>query len=707
MGPWDLLSIIASWLFRSLGQPCSTLCALPGLGLTPRPHQQGAQPGYLDTTISAMSGRAVRKALRQRELAALSQKSKPDSAVSDEESEEEVPPQQKQSLFALLGGEDEDGDAEKSDEDEEKEEALKDPVAQKQEPTSTSSKKKKKKKKGKGKTAPSAQQEGEDEIDAALRVLNLQQRSTSAPEGRAEETKQLSEILCIDPRNLDATNEMRRLFGRAAIGGTDDPRGAGGRRRPAAAGRGLTGRKNAFVQAKEEWPVSGSGGLGMETVATSTESVTEFRFVHSTGYQDVQRQFMMCVASMGTPSPKSVITGLILTTIPDPNRLIQLMQHNPYHVSTLLQASEIFAQQRDHTISGDLLERALFTFGRSLHSSFQSKMEEGRARLSFLRPENREFWLCCWRYLRNLQMRGTWRTAEEFTRLLLAMDPEGDPYQMRLCIDFMALKARQPEHLLALVEHPALREQYSRLPNIAYSTALAYKQLGQDAAAREHLAKAMTKFPWVVSRLYAELNVDVDVPPALWGVLPPEGDMLQPILSDLYASRTKDLWKEPEATRMLIDVANTIYNLPKTLLLKPPSEKESANQEIIEGVSLDVARHVLVTDIPTVIALLPRAFTRRESPGYDPLPPVGDVRSYSIDIPDTAPGAIAGEGESGVRASLLREFLMSLFPHMDRVGGAEPTEEDVRRLLRERGIDVEPGDLGFGVEEDGGGAEGR
>ncbi|KAH0602387.1 uncharacterized protein H6S33_008726 [Morchella sextelata] len=617
-----------------------------------------------------MSGRALRKALRQRELAALSQKPE-DTTQDEEEQDDDAPPPQKPSLFALLDGEDEPED-EPEDEDEEEEVAVEKPIIPKQEGASASSKKKKKKKKGKSKSAPLVQEAGEDEIDAALRILNLQRKNSGeTPDVRVEESKRLSEILRVDPRNFDAANEMRRLFGRVALDGAEE-HGAGGRKRAAVPARGLTGRKNTFVQAKEEWPVASSGGLGMETVSTDGDNVTEFRFVHSRAYQDVQKQFMMCVASM------------------DPNRLIQLMQHNPYHVSTLLQASEIFAQQRDHTISGDLLERALFTFGRSLHSTFQSKISEGNARLSFLYPENREFWLCSWRYLRNLQMRGTWRTAEEFARLLLALDPEGDPYQMRLCIDFISLKARQPEHLLALVEHPMFRELYTNLPNMAYSTALAYKQLNQDTAAREYLAKAMTKFPWVVTRLYAELNIETDIPPALWGALPPEGDKLQPLLAELYVSRSQDLWKESGAKRLLTDVASTIYNLPKKSLLKPQKTEE---QEIIEGVSLDIARHVLIADIPGVTALLPRGFTSHGSRGYDLLPPPGDIRSYSVDIPDTAPGAIEGHSAVGA-AGLFRELLRSLFPHLDHAAGQQPSDQEVLAALRERGIDIEQEGLG-------------
>lgn len=227
-------------------------------------------------------------------------------------------------------------------------------------------------------------------------------------------------------------------------------------------------------------------------------------------------------------------------------------------------------------MAGDLLERALFSLGRSLHSSFQQKLAEGKARLSFRRPENRELFLCGWRYIKNLSQRGTWRTAEEFARLLLAMDPQGDPYEMDLLVDFLALKARQPERLLALTEHPAMRRKYSDLPNIAFSSALAQLQLGNESTAVEYLSKAITKFPWIPNMLYQEINVDANLPPALWGLQPPEDNPRQKILAKLYVERTKDIWKQPQFSTFLVETASNIYKLPrKPLLGESPSVEVS------------------------------------------------------------------------------------------------------------------------------------
>lgn len=264
-----------------------------------------------------MSGRAVRKALRQREAElALEPPPAGETSDHDESDSDSAPAAAKPSLFALLGGADDVSEPEDEDEEPEEEEgqgksAVSAAPAAKRKP------KKKKKGKGKGKGKAVARDGGvedEDEIDKALRQLNMDKPETAR---NAEVTKvehELSTVLKIDSRDLDAANEMRKLFGKAAQAMGDEEGGGrrdarmGGRGRMmipgAVGGRGLTSvRRNTFIQSKDQWPTAPSGGLGMEVVLDSSfdsqEGTTEFRFVHSKGYQDVQRQFMICVASMG------------------------------------------------------------------------------------------------------------------------------------------------------------------------------------------------------------------------------------------------------------------------------------------------------------------------------------------------------------------------------------------------------------------------
>lgn len=256
-----------------------------------------------------MSSRALR---RLEQLKATPPNTIPEDAS---ESEDEPAPAPKPSLFALLdipderGASGEEAEAEAEEEGEEgepertPEPAPSRPAAKKARP--------KKKKKGKGKAKPKvddAQGGGEDEIDCALRQLNLTAPNPASTEGLGEDKKRLASILKIDSRNLDAENEMKKLFGRNALrpgGGGGGGAGEGeapGRRRGAAGGRALNrGRRNTFMQPKDEWPNAGRGGLGMEIERSDPATGTTYRFVHSPAYQGVQREFLICVASMGSP----------------------------------------------------------------------------------------------------------------------------------------------------------------------------------------------------------------------------------------------------------------------------------------------------------------------------------------------------------------------------------------------------------------------
>jgi len=464
-----------------------------------------------------------------------------------------------------------------------------------------------------------------DEIDQALKALAM---SAPKPQPKAAEgldkedgfnESTLFKYIATDTQYLHAANEMRRLFGRAALeaDNEEEEAGRGGGRRRARGqqraglagavagrnqpgGRGLAGlglRRNIFIQGKEEWPRATGSGLGMEIVQNSDREfgggAVEYRFVHTRPYQDVQRQFETCVQSM------------------DPERMIQLLQNNPYHISTLLQVSEIAKQERDHATSGDLLERALFSFGRSVHSTFASNLAQGKARFDFSRPENREFWLAASRYINNLGMRSTWRTVFEWARLLFALDPFEDPYQMYLVMDQYAIRAKRQQEYLDLRYSAYLNRQ---APNIWMSTGLALYQLGKSVEARKALQESIETWPWVAARLFTELNLDQ--PPSIWGKLPRTDT--EKLFCELYALRAKDIWNTPEVTGFLVEVAYAAK----------PTESTIA-EENHTPISYDTARHVYLTDQPALIALLPRALTNQIDSSSDPLPPTDNIESYS------------------------------------------------------------------------------
>ncbi|KAF7510706.1 hypothetical protein GJ744_006072 [Endocarpon pusillum] len=138
----------------------------------------------------------------------------------------------------------------------------------------------------------------------------------------------------------------------------------------------LAKRRNVFMQGQENWPLATRGGLGMEVERESggdddgpSNSTSgfgkQYKIVHNSAYENTQRQFRQAVESMSAEA------------------MIHLLVYNPYHIATLLQVAEIAKHQGDHSATGDQLERALFNFGRSAHSTVGVSVLEGQAKVKF------------------------------------------------------------------------------------------------------------------------------------------------------------------------------------------------------------------------------------------------------------------------------------------------------------------------------------
>ncbi|TVY85087.1 Ribosome quality control complex subunit [Lachnellula suecica] len=593
-----------------------------------------------------MSSRQLRKLQQQREL---EQAQAELQAEEEEESEDEpvAPTKSKPSLFANLAALEDAGD----DQDEDMEEAaeVSDPEPA---PVSASKRPKrpKKKKKGKGKAkaaeldTPQKPEDGADEIDEALRELNLKQ-PTRATDSTAlpvdPEYEKVCTLLGVNTQHLKVANEMRSLFGKAATEVHDDPGGPvgrGARRRQRGQnqqvdletalkghhlpGKGLpelTLRRNNFIQGKDDWPKAPTGGLTMEVIddpGDGSDGTVDFAYAHNKQYQILQQTFHGFV-EMG-----------------DPQNLIGLLIRNPYHISLLLQVSKVAKDQGDHALSSDLIERALFTFGRASLTQFNSKLTRGKARLEFMRPENRELWLAGYHYIKSLVMKGTYRTALEWAKLLLSLDPESDPYCMRLMIHHLAIRAQEFGWLLELFEsqmvplwgamdgdgnpysHPAILHV---MPSLAFAAL----QLRDGAKCRKILTESMQNVPWLFGRLFKELNLDL--PPSIWGI-EPRNDA-ETLFTEMYVLQTKDLWNAPEGTSLLMEVAHTI---PKVDISAIP---RTDNAEM----TLDVVRFIYLDNTPALMALAPSHLLHKSNNSdSDPIPP--DVSIYSYEAQRDALG---------------------------------------------------------------------
>lgn len=175
-----------------------------------------------------------------------------------------------------------------------------------------------------------------DEIDIALKSLSTKSRDGShvyTMHRQKEGYPELCRLLGVDSKQLNALNEMKRLFGNTVLEG--DSEGAGShspsrrrgrgqqhldlsealsaRNNPVSHGQGITGlalRKNVFMAGKTDWPKAPSGGLGMEVEGRMNDGTIKYSFIHNSLYQNVQQQFQAAVMSM------------------EPERLIQMLQFN-------------------------------------------------------------------------------------------------------------------------------------------------------------------------------------------------------------------------------------------------------------------------------------------------------------------------------------------------------------------------------------------
>lgn len=277
-----------------------------------------------------------------------------------------------------------------------------------------------------------------------------------------------------------------------------------------------------------------------------------------------------------------------------------------YHVSTLLQVSFVAKQDQNMALSSELCERALFTFGRVTTSAFRQNVEQGRARLDFRRPENRQFWLAGYHYLRSLLRKGTYRTALEWAKLLYGIDPK-DPYGMRHYLHFLAIRAYESEWLLKFLDYLEKHSDNRDTAYIEQSRVLAKLQLGDTDGAQEALKAGIQRVPWLYCALFQELNLDT--PPSIWGINA-HSDARQ-FWVKLYIYLSKDLWNNTQATALLQEVAKSMDKVDTTSL---PADDAPPD--------IGATRLAYLEGQTGLLSVAPRDLLDRQ-PNYefDPLPP--------------------------------------------------------------------------------------
>ncbi|XP_057389778.1 transcription factor 25 isoform X4 [Balaenoptera acutorostrata] len=489
--------------------------------------------------------------------------------------------------------------------------------------TSGKLRKKKRKQKNKKNTAGESSENGLEDID---RILERIEDASGCSHPGPPPLSAKKHVLYVEHRHLNPDTELKRYFGARAVLGEQRPRQ---RQRVYPKCTWLTTPKSA-------WPRYTKPGLSMRLLE-SRKGRSTFAFEHSEEYQQTQHKFLAAVESL------------------EPNNIVVLLQTSPYHVDSLLQLSDACRFQEDQEMARDLVERALYSMECAFHPLFS--LTSGTCRLDYRRPENRSFYLALYKQMSFLEKRGCPRTALEYCKLILSLEPDEDPLCMLLLLDHLALRARSYEYLIRLFQEWEAHRNLSQLPNFAFSVPLAYFLLSQQAdlpdqelsSAREKasllIQQALFMFPGVLMPLleYCSVRPDAAVAAhrffgpdaeirhrrargagARGGLTGPTAHSQPPALSQLvslYLGRSHFLWKEPATMSWLEE---NVHEVLQAVDAGDPAVEacESRRKVLYQRAPRNIHRHVVLSEIKEAVAALPPAQPCQPRKHHRPLLPL-------------------------------------------------------------------------------------
>lgn len=530
-----------------------------------------------------------------------------------------------------------------------------------------------------------AKKDGNDEFDKALEELSIKYRDTHAASSATAHGKEssprplqdeCSRLLSVSLSHLNPDAEMRKFFGAKVISASKNEPGSSSRTRR----QPTTQRSNLTRPRSNWWPAKLREGLTLrpltadEVVAKNTLAPlnnSEERYwtaEYSKRYKGATLAFM-----------QTVLSG-------DPEGFYAILQHVPWHADTLLQLAEVYSHREEHSQAADFIERSLFTYERAFVGAFT--FTNGLNRLDFDRVENRPFYLALHRHVIDLQRRGIYRTAFEFARLLLSLDPWSDPHGVYLHLDFLAIKSGMQSWLLSFSQLFAptvskaseLEEsQFSQMPIVAlpgwaYARALALKGEGDDHASQA-LKQAVLDFPSIVPLLADKaeivLSAEVRSQPAFRIYTRPDGGLvwesLLHLLSLIYVHRSHGLWKDPRTSSWFAEIVTALVRTGQLPSKATSTKGFTRIQNLISrdgNFELSVYRHVVVLgpSAQTFLHFIPAHVIDGNNLACDPLPPLSSQSRYDDDFFRGAEDAFATSVHRRRSAAQTQRLLERLIP---------------------------------------------
>lgn len=541
-----------------------------------------------------MSARQAKRLAKEREA----------QEVGGEESEEELELEEKRPAnvgFAFLADSDSDSDESESESEEEEDVEAEEEEEEEEEVKPVVSEPSKKKK---GKKARKVVDE-EESVDDILDALAAEAGELSVDEATSIRNEQEQSLFGVELKFANADKEMKRIFGVKEVGHSNNRK----RGDPRSAAR-LTTKKVMMVTPLDEWPRPPTfvGGGIRWTRANKPKGVgwnslcNYFEITWSMAYKKLQEEFEL------------------LQRTHDPNLIAHFLQRYPYHIDALLIMSEVFQHhgQMDH--AADCIKRCMYVLELAWADQFDAT--KGNCRMDIKTEHNSGFFKALSLLMKQVGRRGCMRSAFETAKLLLSLDPQGDPMNVLLAIDYYALTSRQCQFLIDLYasKTPAVdrfatadagskktgkkssSEDISALPNLQFSFALAHFFLGNETEAKDLLATALLRFPTILKPLLEKIAASTSS--STWQPILAsrvfanarnvDGDngVLQHLL-DIYVARNFSIWKVNDAQAFLLRGAQHALASPALVSANPQVlQLPSSLHKYLRAVSADYSDEI-------------------------------------------------------------------------------------------------------------------
>lgn len=550
---------------------------------------------------------------------------------------------------------------------------ISEPITKGSAPAVPISKKSKKKKKKKNKEAMSSSADGSKKsVQVELDALSLEIESSShgAKSNKKMGNKDMKvydavvrefrpSILKVDPKFLNAENELRRIFGSKVVSSFENANQGGSSRQVRGGRRGGYGhRKCVLVSSSDHWP-RWDGSLSMELLETK-DGNHFFRYVQSASYSQAHRGFEAAKA------------------IHDLNGVASILMHHPYHVESLMTLADYFKFSGEHQMAADAVGKCLYALECAWHPMFSPL--QGNCRLDYSNDTNKPLFLTLFNHMKNLDRRGCHRSALEVCKFLLSLDP-ADPMGAMFCIDYFSLRAEEYAWLELFAEEYQSDNSLWNFPNFAYSLAICRYYLEREAGLGDCkigdeketsaglMKQALMLHPPVLKRLVEK----VPLKDQAWAGITKSSffkseDTGLPSLDHLiriYVERNYLIWRLPDVQKLLKDAAVGVLETVKHDTTEA-NTWACVRKEAFPSDKNEYA-HLLVSDFSDTVATMPpenlqnfmmidpRMMMEHQNPGAHE-----HVRAPPRDLTNRSPLAVLFE---------------SLLPWVDYGAGEAPNDE--------------------------------